>query len=155
MPKIDALTTRLIYCCGCSAKVKGRLTDGKEIYPHRPDLSDLPFWKCDACSNYVGCHYKTEERTRPLGNIPTREIMEARKRIHRVLDPLWKTTKDKSKAKGQRRKIYAKISERIGKEYHTGEIASVNEAREVYKIVMEMAERESNQLTQEPSADAE
>jgi hypothetical protein len=58
--------------------------------------------------------------------------------IHPILDPLWKRTKWKPKAKGQRRKIYAEISKRIGKEYHTGEIASVEEAREVYKIVREI-----------------
>jgi hypothetical protein len=97
-------------------------------------------WRCDTCGNYVGCHHKTEDRRRPLGNIPTREIMEARKHIHRILDPLWKTTKCKPKAKGQRRKLYAEISKRIGKEYHTGEIASIEEAREVYKIVKELAD---------------
>lgn len=139
----EPVTTRSIYCCGCSCKVKAQLTDGQEIYPHRPDLFSLPFWKCDACNNYVGCHHKTEERTRPLGNIPTREIMEARKHIHALLDPLWKTTKCKPKAKGQRRKIYAEISKRINKEYHTGEISSIEEAREVYKIVKEIAHAEA------------
>lgn len=77
-----------IYCCGCEKKVPARLTDGAEIYPHRHDLSGLPFWKCDTCGNFVGCHHKTKNRTRPLGCIPTPEIKEARKRIHSLLDPL-------------------------------------------------------------------
>lgn len=124
---------REIYCCGCQANVSARLTDGKEIYPHRPDLYDLPFWKCDVCSNYVGCHHKTANRTNPLGNIPTREIMAARKHIHALLDPIWK---EKRMPRG---KVYAIISKRIGKQYHTGEIASLEEAREVYKIVKELA----------------
>jgi hypothetical protein len=70
---------RDIYCCGCESAVQARLTDGREIYPHRPDLADLPFWKCDGCGNHVGCHHKTNDRTRPLGNIPTPEIRIARK----------------------------------------------------------------------------
>lgn len=45
-----------IHCCGCGETVTARLTDGREIYPHRQDLSGLPFWKCDTCGNYVGCH---------------------------------------------------------------------------------------------------
>jgi hypothetical protein len=63
--------TQTIYCCGCKSEVQVRLTDGSEIYPHSPDLHHIPFWKCDACKNYVGCHWKTKDRTRPLGNIPT------------------------------------------------------------------------------------
>jgi hypothetical protein len=118
--------------------VDARLTSGAEIYLHRPDLAHIPFWKCDGCGNYVGCHWKTPDRTRPLGNILTREIMEARKHIHAILDPLWKTTKCKAKAKGQRRKIYAQISNRIGKQYHTGEIKSAEEAREVYQIIQDI-----------------
>ena len=37
----------LIYCCGCAQDVTARLTDGSEIYPHRLDLADIPFWVCD------------------------------------------------------------------------------------------------------------
>ena len=65
---------RSIFCCGCQSDVQARLTDGAEIYAHRRDLASLPFWKCDACGNFVGCHHKTKHRTRPLGCIPTKEI---------------------------------------------------------------------------------
>ncbi|MGI9484465.1 MAG: zinc-finger-containing protein [Geminicoccaceae bacterium] len=44
-----------------------RLTDGAEIYPHRPDLADKQIWKCDACKARVGCHPDT---TDPLGQKP-------------------------------------------------------------------------------------
>lgn len=123
----------MIYCCGCQEKVEARLTDGREIYPHRGDLADLPFWKCDTCGNFVGCHHKTKDRTRPLGCIPTPEIKNARKHIHRILDPLWKS------GRYNRGKLYGIISERIGWEYHTASIRSVEEAREIYKIVKELA----------------
>lgn len=78
-----------IFCAGCAAEVDARLTDGGEIYPHRGDLAGLPFWKCDACGNYVGCHHKTKDRTRPLGRIPTVEVRRARRHCHEVFDPLW------------------------------------------------------------------
>lgn len=121
-----------IYCCPCEADVDCRLTNGAEVYPHRKDLWSLPFWKCPTCGNYVGCHHKTNNPTKPLGNIPTKEIRQARKHIHAILDPLWKS---KRFSRGY---IYGKISARIGHEYHTAEIKTVEEAREVYKIVKEI-----------------
>ena len=120
----------MIYCCACKTDVDARLTDGKEIYPHRVDLALLPFWKCDACGNYVGCHHKTPNRTKPLGNIPTAEIKNARKYIHAILDPIWQPY-----GKTMRRKVYAAISDKIGHQYHTAEIRTIEEAREIYRIV--------------------
>lgn len=122
-----------IWCCGCGEKIGARLTDGSEIYPHRTDLHSLPFWKCDTCSNFVGCHHKTQDRTRPLGCIPTPELKGARQHIHRILDPLWKDGKFK------RSEIYGMIAERIGrKQYHTAQIRSVQEARNVYRIIQQI-----------------
>lgn len=114
-------------------EVEARLTDGAEIYRHREDLYALPFWKCDGCRNYVGCHHKTSDRTRPLGNIPNNAIRRARQHIHRILDPLWKDGKIK------RGHIYARISEALGYEYHTAEIRTLADARSVYKIVASIA----------------
>lgn len=119
-----------IHCCGCNAKVEARLTDGTEIYPHRQDLADLPFWKCDRCGNHVGCHHKTSDRTRPLGCIPTPEIREARKHIHALVDPLWKLKKI------SRKSLYAEIKTRTGKVYHTAEIGTLEEARAIYRVVL-------------------
>lgn len=121
-----------IYCCGCDEKIEARLTDGEEIYPHRQDLFDLPFWKCDTCGNYVGCHHKTANRTTPLGHIPTKEIMDARKKIHRLIDPVWQS------GKMSRKELYAKLSEKLGWRYHTAKIRSIGEAREVYRVAMEI-----------------
>jgi hypothetical protein len=107
-----------------------RLTDGSEVYPHRRDLSTLPFWMCDGCGNYVGCHHKTKDRTRPLGNIPTKELKNARQHIHRILDPIWK------EGKMPRGKVYARLAKELGiPEYHTAEIRTIEEARRVYAIV--------------------
>lgn len=126
---------RKIYCCGCGSDVQARLTDGGEIYPHRKDLANLPFWRCDACKNYVGCHHKTKSRTNPLGCIPTTEIKNARQHIHRILDPIWKS------GDMDRSELYRAIGERMGmsRKYHTAEIRSVAEARKVYAVVAEIA----------------
>ncbi len=120
---------REIRCVACEGKVMARLTDGAEIYPHRPDLAELPFWKCDECGNYVGCHHKTKERTTPLGIIPTPELKEARSHIHRLLDPIWKS------GRRTRKKVYAELTKKLGWKYHTANIRSVEEAREVYRLV--------------------
>lgn len=121
-----------IYCCGCEKEVKARLTIGKEIYSHRPDLYKLPFWKCDTCGNFVGCHHKTKKPTQPLGVIPTPEIKNARKHIHALLDPIWES------GVISRRKLYKLISEKIGFSYHTANVRSIEEGREAYKIILEL-----------------
>lgn len=123
----------LIRCCGCNEKIEARLTSGAEIYPHRQDLKALPFWKCDTCGNYVGCHHKTKNRTQPLGCIPTDEIKNARRHIHKLLDPIWQSGKMK------RKELYAKLSDRLGWKYHTANIRSVEEARTIYRIIENIA----------------
>jgi hypothetical protein len=120
-----------IYCCGCEGKVNARLTNGAEIYPHRLDLHEIPFWICNTCGNYVGCQHKTDNRTKPLGCIPTPEIRNARKEIHKILDPLWKS------GRVSRKTLYAAISDHIGWKYHTADIRSIDEARKVYKFIRE------------------
>ena len=118
-----------IYCCGCLSDIEATLVSGREIYPHREDLYNLPFWACD-CGLYVGCHHKTKNRTQPLGCIPTPEIKNDRQHIHKILDPLWKSGRYK------RSEIYKIISDKMGRKYHTANIRSIEEAREVYRIIM-------------------
>ncbi|WP_349366745.1 MAG: zinc-finger-containing protein [Nitratireductor rhodophyticola] len=124
---------RDIFCCGCGETVSARFTDGGEVYPHRKDLKALPFWKCDACGNFVGCHHKTKNRTKPLGVIPTPELKKARQHIHRILDPLWKS------GRFDRRELYSMIAHALDiEEYHTADIRSIEEARDVYRTVKEL-----------------
>ncbi len=131
---MTGVSPKALYCCGCQKDVQARLTDGREVYPHRDDLFGLPFWKCDTCGNYVGCHHKTKDRTRPLGNIPTKELKNARQHIHRVLDPIWKS------GKMPRGTVYARIASELGvAEYHTAEIRTLDDARKVYAIVKGLA----------------
>lgn len=118
-----------IFCCECGKKVPVRLTNGSEIYPSRRDLHALPFWICDKCRNYVGCHHKTKDRTKPLGVIPSKKIREARIHIHNEMDILWKSKKL------SRTELYEIISNIVGYEYHTAKLKDIEEARRVYLIV--------------------
>jgi len=127
--KTKQATTRLIRCCGCGVKVDARLTNGAEIYPHRPDLHSLPFWKCDGCGNYVGCHHKTRNRTEPLGNIPTPALRDERKRLHDEIDPLWKS------GRFSRKELYDMISHHMGFAFHTATLRTVDEAQKVREFV--------------------
>ncbi len=111
-----------IYCCACGIDVEARLTNGKEVYPHRTDLAAIPIWKCDVCKNTVGCHHKTKDRHRPLGVIPTKKIQTARKLIHSIIDPLWKFDRI------SRNEIYKIFSKILGRQYHTAEIRTNAEA---------------------------
>ena len=117
-----------IYCCGCKKDVIASLTDGAEIYPHRSDLKDLPFWRCDKCLNYVGCHHKTKNRTAPLGCIATKEIKSARQHIHKLIDPIWQS------GGMTRKELYKRLSDGLGWMYHTANIRTIEEARAVYRI---------------------
>ena len=128
-PRFD-MTVRRIYCCGCGKDVDARLTNGGEIYSHRLDLHSLPFWRCDACGNFVGRHHKTKNRTKPLGYIPTAELKEARKHLHALIDPIWQS------GKMSRRELYAAMSRDLGWEYHTAKTRTIDEARAAYRVAL-------------------
>lgn len=121
-----------IYCIECQRDVQARLTTGEEVYNHRVDLHHLPFWICDNCKNFVGCHHQTKNSIRPLGCIPNAEMKNARKHIHLLLDPIWKSGLMK------REKVYSFVSKQIGKNYHTAELRTIEEARNVYRILLKL-----------------
>jgi hypothetical protein len=122
----------IIFCCQCTRDVDARLTNGKECYPHRNDLHALPFWMCDECRNFVGCHHKSKKPTEPLGCIANRQIKNARKHIHEILDPLWRG------GKFTRKEAYKALSDRLGYDYHTADIRSIDEARKIYRIIQQI-----------------
>ncbi len=126
-----------IWCTGCGRRTVARLTDGREMYPSRPDLADLPFWICtkEECGAFVGTHHKTKQRYRALGFLATPEVKKWRMIIHGILDPLWKT------GKAKRGKLYKEIGKKLGREYHTAEIYSISEAQQIYEIVKEIKSR--------------
>ena len=111
------------------------MTDGGEVYSPRSKYAALPFWKCDTCGNYVGCHHKTDNPTRPLGVIATPELKNARQHIHRLIDPIWQN------GHMSRNKLYDKIARKLEwKSYHTANIRTIDDARKVYMVGKEILE---------------
>lgn len=127
--------------CGLSC----RLTDGQEVYPHRPDLHEKPMWKCDRCFAYVGCHPNT---TKPLGFPAGQALRTARSLLHeRKIDPLWKRAdrlpcyqpEDEAARKlirnVARTRVYAFLAARLGiPVFHTGE-ATIEQCRAAWKAL--------------------
>jgi hypothetical protein len=75
-------------CSTCKKADRVRLTDGREVYRHRPDLHRKAIWKCDGCQGYVGCH---EGGAKPLGTPAGVVLRQARSTLHdRCVDPIWK-----------------------------------------------------------------
>ena len=128
----NRIPNKQIYCCECKNQSEVHLVGGDVIYPHRPDLYCKNFWKCLKCNNYVGCHDNSKNPTKEMGFIAGKEMKKARQFIHALLDPMWKGHKDRTK----RGFIYNLIADELGKkEYHTAKIKTIEEAREVYKML--------------------
>ena len=54
--------------------------------------------------------------------------------IHEILDPLWQG----DKPSGTRKKIYKRLSDALGYEYHTCNTRTIEECRTVYRLVKAM-----------------
>lgn len=123
-----------LWCCGCERETLPKLVTGQEIYPHRPDLFEKAFYRCPQCLNHVGCHKSGD----PLGSIPNQEIRKLRQQIHAALDPIWKS------GSMSRSAVYRHISKAIGREYHTGNVNSVQEAEVVLRIIERLMRDHAN-----------
>lgn len=77
-------------CSYCGQKAK--LVNGAVIYPHRADLHEKPFYQCEPCGAYVGCHPGT---ITPLGRLANAELRREKMAAHAAFDPLWKTKRMK------------------------------------------------------------
>jgi len=73
-------------CSSCHREA--RLTTGEEIYPHRQDLWNQQFYKCDSCGGYVGCH---KGGITPYGTPANAVLRRARTGVHKLFDPIWLT----------------------------------------------------------------
>lgn len=120
----------IIYCCKCEKEVQAELIFGNLVYTTRKDLQKTSFYQCPVCKSFVGTHKDTGK---PLGCIAHQELKDARKHIHALIDPLFKSRLI------YREVLYSEIASRLGiPEYHTAEIRSVEEARKVYKVCLEI-----------------
>ena len=92
--------------CHCGSMT--RLTNGREVYPHRPDLYAKYFYVCDGCGGRVGCHPST---TAPLGTPANAELRKERSATHAVIDPLW--IREKRKRRTARTHIYKYLAQHM------------------------------------------
>lgn len=64
--------------------------NGDAIYVGRSDLREKIFWMCH-CGAYCGSRAKTQE---PVGTTANAELRALRKRLHDVIDPIWRNSPD-------------------------------------------------------------
>lgn len=131
-----------------TCRVPPRLTNGAEIYSHRRDLHGKPFWRCDACKGYVGCHPGT---TKALGTPADGPLRRARSLLHEErMDPIWKTAHmspcyqhpmDEKRRKAiqgaARGRIYAWLQAKMGltaEQCHTG-MFTIEQCRQAWALL--------------------
>lgn len=71
------------YC-----NIYAELVGGAAIYPHRPDLFELKFWRC-SCGAYTGTHANSPTH-KPKGGLALAPLRAARIAAHGAFDKLWK-----------------------------------------------------------------
>ncbi|MEY8802161.1 zinc-finger-containing protein [Leisingera sp. XS_AS12] len=118
------------HCLECGAKEVARVT-GKEVYPGRPDLHDLPMHLC-SCGAYCGCHPGTDV---PLGYPSGAETRRARMLLHKhMIEPISLQAGRKKRNK-VRTALYRFLSSAMGlprELTHTG-MFSVEQCREAWR----------------------
>lgn len=121
MPKGKPMPMACAECGKMPTKVSGEV-----IYPHRQDLHDRWYWKCE-CGAYVGCHGGTD---RPLGSPAGPDLRRARMVAHYAFDPIWRN------GFMRRGEAYAWLGREIGKPTNEVHISwmTIPEAEEVTRI---------------------
>jgi hypothetical protein len=71
--------------CPCPCGHEADPVMGAAVYPHRPDLFLLLFFKCSNCGRYCGAHGNGEPKGAPADAVTRMERREA----HKWFDPLW------------------------------------------------------------------
>lgn len=99
------MTGKVVTCnyCGEPAELVG----GLAIYPHRPDLAGLKFWRCAPCDAYVGTHKDSKDH-QPLGLLATKSLRRARNQGHSAFDRIWRS------GYMGRRDCYRMLAEKMG-----------------------------------------
>jgi hypothetical protein len=95
-------------CCGSAV----RLVNNREVYGK--SFGDWPLmYLCSnkQCSATVGCHPRT---TIPLGRMATKETRAMRKKVHDLIDPMWRGIK----RPGLRSSVYRRLADCMGIPMH-------------------------------------
>lgn len=112
-----------LWCTKCGRNVNAVCVKGKVIYPGREDLYSKKFWLCPNCQNY--CSYGSLQVC-----IPTPELRTARRKVHKIIDPLWKS------GMVSRGWVYKNMSEIMGYTFHNGTMVDPKEAEKAEKAAI-------------------
>lgn len=115
--------------CGTFAYI----TSGREVYPHRLDLFNKPFWVCPECDARCGCHPGT---TVALGRPAGPATRRARSAAHEAFDPLWREkTYDNPRGRVSRGRAYQWLGRQLGiAQPHIGEMTAEQCEQVVEKV---------------------
>jgi hypothetical protein len=98
--------------------------ENKEIYGRNYGDSYMVWW-CKPCDAFVGCHKNTRV---PKGRfLAKRELREARKLAHSIIDPLWKS------GRYSRNKVYMELARAFKRQVHVGDTETPEECHEIIK----------------------
>ena len=127
-----------------------QLVTGADIYRGSPELASKPYWRCEPCQTWCGCHAGTNK---PLGIPADKATRDARQHVHKdVLDPLWQGAinalgyePEDEKARAiirnvARKRVYEYLANRMGltrAETHTG-LFSIEQCRQAYRILRDV-----------------
>lgn len=101
------------YC-----RARAQLVTGEAIYRDvvTSTVARRRFWLCAPCDAYVGTH-RNSKRAAPFGTLANKELRTMRRRVHSLLDPLWRS------GEMARPEAYAWLATRLGldvKRTHVG-----------------------------------
>lgn len=101
--------------------------ENKVIYGKRYGKSYMIYW-CRECDAYVGCHNNSK---RPLGTMADKALRAKRKKVHSVIDPLWK------RGRYRRGEVYAILAKAFGEPVHVGE-SDMDRCDEIIEVAREL-----------------
>lgn len=114
--------TQIVMCSYCGNPAK--LSTGTDIYPHRPDLQSLRFWRCAPCDAYVGCHKAGTgygDGTKPLGRLANAQLRKAKQAAHAAIDPYWR------EGRLRRGEVYSRLAMLMNLREHEAHIGQFDE----------------------------
>lgn len=124
---------RKMYCAGCGHDVIAKLVCGNEVYDN-PRYASVKCWKCSACGNYCTTSGATV--------IPNDFIRSYRRKIHSIIDPIWRS------GVMSRGEVYTRMTQITGKDFHGGALKSEDEALKAYeaarRVQFEALTKEAN-----------
>lgn len=111
--------------CGCGRVAE--LVTGEAVYPHRPDLFHLRFYRCVPCDARVGVH-RNDDKARPLGPLAGPRLRALRIEAHDLFDEFWIHYETRGERRRARERAYVWLADQLGIHRDECHIGYTNEA---------------------------